>query len=843
MKALFTISLSLTAALFAAEPPVPATPTYNRDVRPILADACFRCHGFDKNKRKADLRLDTREAALAKIDDIFPIVPGKPADSEVWKRIVTTDKDDLMPPADEHRQLTAREKEVLKRWIEQGAQYEQHWAYITPGRFSVPDAKEPGFTRNVIDQFALARQRSLGLKHVGEADRATLCRRLYLDLLGVPPTPDEVDAFEKDAAQDAYEKLVEKLLTSERYGERMAVWWLDLVRFADTIGYHSDNPRNVWPYRDYVIAAFNENKRFDQFTLEQLAGDLMPGATLQTRVASTFNHLNLTTEEGGAQAKQYEAKTVTDRVKAVGTVWLAQTFMCAECHDHKYDPVTARDFYALGAFFADIKENAIGRREDGMLVADDATLAKLKVLDDALAAQKAKLAERVKVTAGEQPFWEFDLNERIGSNPKGHGVPQDVVAALKVEAAKRNPKQKQAIQEYIEHNHPLLANVRKAVDAAEKDRNNFYNPLPKTLATVSTAPTYRTVRLLPRGDWMKDDGEVMEPALPAYLAEKCSCEGDDGRPTRLDLAKWLVARDNPLTARVFVNRLWKQFYGVGLSKSLEDMGTQGEVPPNQPLLDWLACEFMDSGWDVKHLVKLMVTSGVYRLSSVPTKELAQADPQNRELTRAGRWRLDAEFVRDNALAISGLLVQKIGGPSVKPYQPAGYWENLNFPVREWTNDKDANQWRRGLYTWWQRSYTHPAMLALDAPSREECVAERVRSNIPQQALVLLNDPTYVEAARAFAARIIAEGGADTEDRLTWAWRHATLRAPTPEELALLSKLFEDHKQSFTDDTAGRGNLLNVGYAAAPKDANPTELAAYTSVARAILNLHETITRN
>ncbi len=843
MKALLALALSLPVVTLAADPAVPAKPEYNRDVRPILADACFRCHGFDKAKRKADLRLDTRVAALAKIDDIYPIVPGKPAESEVWRRIVTGDKDEIMPPLDEHRQLTAREKEVLKRWIEQGAEYQPHWAYLVPGRPLVPDAKEQGFARGPIDQFALARQRSLGLKHVGEADRETLCRRLYLDLIGLPPTPEEVEAFVKDAAPDAYEKLVDRLLASPQYGERMAVWWLDLVRFADTIGYHSDNPRNVWPYRDYVIAAFNENKRFDRFTVEQIAGDLLPDASMQTRVASTFNHLNMRTVEGGAQPKQYEAKTVTDRVKAVGTVWLAQTYMCAECHDHKYDPMTAHDFYALGTFFADIKETPIGGTEDSMVVADDVTLAKLKTLDDAVAKERAKLNERVKAIEAELPFWEIDLKERIAAEPKGHGLPKDVVNALKVEKAQRKPKQKEAIDDYIQKTHPLTVQVRKQVDVAQAERNKFYDPLPKTIATVSTSPTVRTVRFLPRGDWMKEDGEVMEPALPEYLAEKCTCEGDDGRPTRLDLAKWLVARDNPLTARVFVNRLWKQFYGIGLSKTLEDMGTQGELPPNQPLLDWLACEFMDSKWDVKHMVKLMVTSGVYRQSSVPTRELAQADPQNRELTHAGRWRLDAEFLRDNALAISGLLVKKIGGPSVKPYQPAGYWENLNFPVREWDNDKNENQWRRGLYTWWQRSYLHPAMLALDAPSREECCADRIRSNIPQQALVLLNDPTFVEAARAFAARMLKEGGADAEDRLTWAWREATLREPKPDELALITRLFEEHKQSFAQDATGRGNLLNVGYAPAPKDVEPSELAAYTSVARALLNLHETITRN
>jgi len=855
----FPVFFLLPMAVIAVEAPIPAKPEYNRDVRPILADACFRCHGFDKAKRKADLRLDAQASAFARMEDHNAIVPGKPEQSEVWRRITTSDKDDVMPPMDEHRQLSAREREVLKRWIEQGAQYEAHWAYIVPGRTKPPAwngewrmASDAGMTKErwekmaAIDRFVRARQAALGLGHAAEADAATLCRRLYLDLLGLPPAPAEVDAFVEAAAADrqsAIEALVEKLLANEHYGERMAVWWLDLVRYADTIGYHSDNPRDVWPYRDYVIRAFNAGKRFDQFTIEQLAGDLMPGATQETRVASTFNRLSMRTQEGGAQPKQYEAKTVTDRVKAVGTVWLAQTFMCGECHDHKYDPFTTRDFYALGAFFADVKESAMGADADQMIVADDAAVAKLKSMDETLGKTRAKLAERVKATAAEGPFWEADLLERLAAQPNDHGIPKDVVPALRAAPAKRNAKQKQALEDYFQRTHPLTARARAEVDKAEAERKRFFDSLPKTLATVSTAPAYRTVRILPRGDWMKEDGEVMEPALPEYLAEKCSCEGDDGRPTRLDLAKWLVARDNPLTARVFVNRLWKQFYGTGLCKTLEDLGTQGELPPNQALLDWLACEFMDSGWDVKHMVRLMVTCGVYGQSSVPTKELAQSDPLNRELTRAGRWRLEAEFLRDNALSIAGLLVPKLGGPSVKPYQPAGYWENLNFPVREWANDKDTNQWRRGLYTWWQRSYPHPAMLALDAPSREECCAERIRSNIPQQALVLLNDPTYVEAARAFAGRILSEGGGDMESRLEWAWKHATLRAPKPDELPLLAKVYEEHQQAFAQETAGRGNLLNIGYSPAPKDVNPTELAAWTSVARVLLNLHETITRN
>ena len=866
----------LLSSVLAADVTVPDKIAYNRDVRPILADTCFKCHGFDKNKRKADLRLDVREAALTKIDDIFPIVPGKPEASEVWKRIITKDEDDVMPPQDEHRQLSARDREVIRKWIEQGAEYQPHWAYLAPVRPAVPVENDAGFSRNPLDAIVLARQRAQGVKHAPEADPATLCRRLYLDLTGLPPKQADVDAFEREMADAADNKvtrrqgdrvsdadftrspghpvtpsaspsdrvignLIDRLLSSPRYGERMAVWWLDLVRYADTAGYHSDNPRNVWPYRDYVIRAFNANKRFDQFTTEQIAGDLVQGSTADQKVASGYNRLTLTTEEGGAQAKQYEAKSVTDRVKSIGTTWLAQTFMCAECHDHKFDPFTTRDFYSLGAFFADIQESAIGRREEGMILADDAALAKLVMLDGTLAKNRAHLAELVKASEAELRSAEADLRVRITTNPKDHAIPKEVVAALSIEKPKRNAKQAQVIADHIQRTHPLLAPVRKALDAAEAERKQFSDALPKTLVSVSTAPDFRMVRILPRGDWMNDKGEVVSPATPSYLPGAPK-PAEGARLSRLDLANWLVSRTNPLTARTFVNRLWKQFYGIGLVKTLEDLGTQGEVPPNQPLLDWLAVEFMESGWDVKHVVKLMVTSGAYRQSSIVPKELLARDPDNRDIARQSRWRLDAEFVRDNALSISGLVVQKIGGPSVKPYQPDGYWENLNFPVRKWEDDKDANQWRRGLYVWWQRSYVHPAMLAFDAPTREECAADRVRSNIPQQALVLLNDPEFVEAARAFAARILQEGGTTPEARIAWAWREATGRAAKPAEIETLRALLERQRAVFSQDANAAGEIIKVGHVPAPAGISPLDLAAYTTVARVILNLHETVTR-
>ncbi len=839
----------LAAPLLAAEQPLPEKIEFNRDVRPILSDTCFKCHGFDPKHREGGRRFDTRDGALAENEGVRAIVPGKLKESDAHLRLHSTDPDEQMPPPKSGKKLTARQIAILDRWIEQGAEYQEHWAYIKPIRPPVPAAQGLGQpVRNPIDAFVQTRLADLGLNPSAEADPRTLLRRVAFDLVGLPPKPEEISAFSEAKTADAYEKAVEKLLASPHYGERMAIPWLDVVRFADTIGYHSDTPRNVWPYRDYVIRAFNENKRFDQFTIEQLAGDLLPNSTQEQKIGSAFNRLLLSTEEGGAQAKDYEARMLTDRVRAVGTVWLGHTIGCAQCHDHKFDPITTRDFYAMGAFFADVKEAAIGKREDGMLVTTPAEEEQLAKLDAALVDAKKKLDAVTPQLDAAQQQWEADVRAFEATLPElrkdakatdaDKTVARKAQDALKKEPKDRNAKEKDTLKDYFRSKATIAFRPElDAVASTQRERDAFYNPLPKCLVSVHS-PTPRTVRVLPRGNWMDESGEVMPAALPHFLAPP-----SDRALTRLDLAQWLVARDNPLTARVFMNRLWKQFFGIGLSKVLDDLGAQGEPPVNPALLDWLAVEFMDSGWDVKHMVRLIVTSHTYRQSSLVSKELLARDPDNREVARQSRFRLDAELVRDNALSIAGLLVPKIGGPSVKPYQPAGYWENLNFPTREWQNDTNENQWRRGLYTWWQRSYLQPSMLAFDAPSREECAAERVRSNIPQQALALLNDPTYVEAARAFAARIVKEGGADTGQRITWAYRQALGRAPRAHEMEVTTALLDKHRALFATDPEAAGKLIKTGISPAPEGTPPDELAAWTSVARVILNLHEAITRS
>ncbi|HZN65242.1 MAG TPA: PSD1 and planctomycete cytochrome C domain-containing protein [Tepidisphaeraceae bacterium] len=981
-----------------AELPVPEKIEFNRDVRPILSENCFACHGFDAAQRKAELRLDTKEGVAA-------AVRGAKTQDDLLKRIRSGDPDELMPPPESGKSLTERQKAVLARWVEQGAQWQGHWSYLKPTRPAVPEVDQPGFVRNPIDKFVLARLKELNLQPSPEADRVTLIRRLSFDLTGLPPTPAEAKAFVEDQSPEAYEKLVDKLLASPAYGERMAAYWLDLVRYADTIGYHSDNPMNAWPYRDYVIKAFNSNKPFDRFTVEQIAGDLLPDAAVEQKVASAYNRLLQTTEEGGAQPKEYAAKYAADRVRNLGSVWLGQTMGCCECHDHKFDPFTTKEFYQLAAFFADVQEAPVGRREPGMPVPDESQQGELKKIDDAIASAKERLNAPAPELAAKQAEWEknvsggdvawttlkpesysvrgesklrddgdgvlrsvykvaaketytitakadlknvtgfrvealndpelpaggpgtapngnfvltnfsvsaggkpvklnnssadyeqnghpvayaidgkndtgwavqpqfgkphfavFETDKPVESagavtlvlefqsqypqhnigklrlsattapSPSRLALPPAVKEALAVAPDKRTDAQKNELAAYYRTLAPELQPVRDELAALEKKKSALMEAMPKVLVTTSGPP--REIRVLPRGNWLDETGPVVQPGVPAVLGAGPVA---DGRQNRLDLAKWLVSPENPLTARVTVNRFWKQFFGTGVSKSLEDLGSQGEWPTHLDLLDWLAVEFRDGGWDVKKTVRLIVTSGTYRQASMPRPELKDRDPYNRLLARQSRYRLDAEQVRDNALAVSGLLVNKVGGRSVFPYQPPGYWFALNFPVREWQNDTGENLYRRGLYTHWQRSFLHPSLLAFDAPSREECTVDRPRSNVPQQALALLNDPTYVEAARALAERTIREGGAAPADRLNYAFERALNRKPKDEEVKVLTALLEKHSSRYGKDAEAAKKLIAAGAKPVPTDLNPSELAAWTSVARVILNLHETITR-
>jgi hypothetical protein len=809
--------------VLAAEPMV----DYTRDIKPLLSDRCYTCHGPDAAKRKAKLRLDVRDEAIK-----VAIKPGKSGESPLVERISSSDADEVMPPAESKKpRLTPAQVALVKRWIDQGAKFDQHWAYVKPQRPEVPKVAG-AWPRNDIDRFIAAEHAKHEFAPAAEADRVTLARRLYFDLLGLPPRPEEVDAFVKDQSPDAYEKLVDRLLESKHYGERMAIYWLDLVRYADTNGYHSDNHRDVTPYRDYVINAFNTNKRFDQFTIEQLAGDLLPNPTDEQKIASGYNRMLQTTEEGGSQPKEYIAKYAADRVRNASAVWLGSTMGCCECHNHKFDPFTTKDFYSLAAFFADIVETPVGHQQQTLFPTPEQAAA-LKKIDTRLAELHAQLEKSTPELEKALAKWEEELKAKK-DNPK---LPKPVADALAIEPAKRNAKQKQTIAAHYRSIAPLLEPQRKEQAQLHQQREAVVSKVATTLISMSGPP--RTVRILARGNWLDETGEIVKADVPGFLSLRLPSD----RANRMDLAKWLVNPDNPLTARVFVNRLWKLAFGQGIVKTLEDFGSQGSPPTHPQLLDWLATEFIASGWDVKHMLRLMLNSAAYRQSSVASKDLRERDPNNLWLARQNRFRLDAEMMRDAALEIAGLLSDHVGGPSVKPSQPAGYWAYLNFPVREWQKDSGEKQYRRGLYTYWCRTFLHPALVAFDAPTREECTVDRPRSSTPLQALVLLNDPNFVEAARVFAQRMLKDGGKDDIDRLNWAYRRALSRNPRPEESKILTDLLAHHREEFAKNAEQAKKLLAIGDHPMPKDVSPAELAAWTSVARVILNLHETITRN
>lgn len=1005
-------SVFAVSSAFAAAPerPIPAEIQFNRDVRPILSNNCFACHGPDHNKREAELRLDVEEDAKKAHDGRAAIVAGKVAESELVKRLLHSDPEERMPPASTGKTLTQRKIDVLRRWIEQGAKYQPHWSLVPQGKVPAPAGMAGG---TPIDRFIEARLQAEGLTPVAQADKRTLLRRLYFDLIGLPPSPAEMDAFIADASPAAYEKAVDRLLESPQYGERLAIYWLDLVRYADTCGIHSDNHQDHAPYRDYVIHSFNSNKPFDQFTVEQLAGDLIPNSTVEQRIASGYNRLNLTTEEGGAQAKEYLAKYSGDRVRNVSGVWMGYTLGCAECHDHKFDPFTTKDFYTMAAFFADVQEAAVGRQapvklptkgQDAKIAALEKQIAdlqtKLHATSPELEAAQAKWEGSLKTSAAPVPKWVslkpekaessgksnlaiqpdaqilstganppkdhytltlktdlanitavrleafadpsfpakglgrgngnfvltrfeaevggqlqkltsakadfsqdgFDVAGAIDDNPatgwaiSGHekpanhvamfvlekpisggagtvvtirmkhesqfaahnigrfrlsltteakpelsdqpGFPPAVAEGLAIEPAKRNDAQRNAVAAHFRSLAAELKPLRDELARQQGEKKGLEDSFEPILVTQAMSP--RMIRILPRGNWLDDSGEVVEPAIPGVLG-KLAIEGK--RATRLDLAKWLTTPNHPLTSRVFVNRVWKLLFGQGLVKSLNDFGSQGAQPSHPELLDWVASDFVENKWDVKRLMKSIVMTQAYRRASVDSPELRERDPYNVLLARQGRFRLDAELVRDNALAISGLLSKTIGGPSVKPYQPAGYWAYLNFPTREWQKDAGENVYRRGLYTYWCRTFPHPSLIAFDAPSREECIVERPRSNTPLSALVLLNDPTYVEAARTLAERILKEGGAEPAQRIAWAYRQVVQRAPTEEETKLLVSLVARHLAQYQQDTAAADALIKIGDRPVPADQKPAELAAWTSLARVLLNLHETITRN
>jgi hypothetical protein len=770
---------------------------FDRQIRPILSENCFTCHGPDEQQRKAKLRLDTRDGAIGALrGGRHAIVPGKLAESELLARIASEDEAERMPPAKTKKRLTPQQIELVRAWIAQGAPYTQHWAFIPPSRSELPALKTNGWTRNGIDHLILARLQKDGLHLSRQAKRSALIRRVTLDLTGLPPTPQEVEAFLIDPAIDAYEKVVDRLLASPHYGERMAVDWLDAARFADTHGYHIDAGRDMTRWREWVINAFNTNMPFDRFTIEQLAGDLLPNPTAAQRIASGFHRNHMINFEGGAIPDEYRNAYIVDRVNTTATVWLGLTLNCCQCHDHKYDPFTQKEFYQIYAFFHNVPENGL----DGA---------------------KGNAAPLLKVPNMKQQHALETLDRQIKEAEAKH---------------KSAPEAKQELDK-----------LRKARSALEAQ-------LPSTMV-MQEMPKPRDTFVLIRGEYNKK-GEKVHAALPAALPPLAK-----GEPlNRLGFAHWLVARQQPLTSRVIVNRLWQTFFGTGLVKTVEDFGAQGEQPSHPELLDWLAAEFMDptpaplgSGgkqrWDVKHLVRLIVTSGTYRQSSVVQKELWARDPENRLLARGPRLRLQAEFIRDQALAISGLLNPEIGGASVSPYQPAGLWQELasrgdskNWSAQFFVQSHGKDLYRRTMYTFWKRTSPPPQLVTFDAPDREVCTVRRSRTNTPLQALVLMNDPTYVEAARKLAERMMHRAKTP-EERLAFAFRLATARKPNAQEVAVLTQVLQRQLERYRQDEKAARKLLAVGESAADATLPPVELAGYTMIASVILNLDETVTRN
>jgi hypothetical protein len=1027
--------LAQTASPKTGQPTSSAAIDFSRQIRPILSENCFACHGPDDKSRKAKLRLDTKAGAFAKLrSGGYAIVPGKIADSELVARITAHDATEIMPPPKSGKHLKAEQIQLLRRWVEQGARWSEHWAFVPPRRPPLPKVANGAWPHNAIDHFILARLEKEGLPPSPEADRAALIRRVTFDLTGLPPSPAAVDAFLADRAPGAYEKVVDRLLASPRFGEHMARLWLDSARYGDTHGMHLDNYREMWPYRDWVIKAYSTNLPYDRFVVEQLAGDLLPGATVDQQVATGFNRCHVTTNEGGSIDEEVYVRNVVDRVDTTSVVLLGLSVGCARCHDHRYDPIRMKDYYQLFAFF----NNLDGPAQDGNVprpapvvnVAGPEQLAILARLEGRVADIKRKIVEETakvmydetadaklpedpppadyvwiddalppgasairdggvnrpwsfvarpahpvhsgmksvrlegtglvqNVLQGAKPGLRVGTGDKLFSNvyldlarpPKeimlqwnsgewkhraywgenripwgtektterhhvgplppvgqwvrleveaakvglqpgmvingwafthfdgvsywdragivsrlpqagqpfttltawlraqkavgGAGLPADLQAALKHDAAKRSAEHKKQLRDYfIEHGYaktrPVFEPLHRQLAEVDKERVQLAKQTPATLVFKERAEI-RPAYILKRGEY-DQRGEQVGRDTPAFLPPL----PPDAPRNRLGLARWLVSPEHPLTARVAVNRLWQQCFGTGLVKTAEDFGSQGEPPSHAELLDWLAVEFRESGWNVKGMLRRLVTSAAYRQSARITKDRLARDPHNRLLARGPRFRLDAEMLRDQALAVSGLLVERVGGPSVKPPQPSGLWEAVAFTGSNTGIFKAdsglAKVHRRSLYTFWKRTAHPPQMGTLDAPSREACTVRRERTNTPLQALLMMNERLFVEASRGLAERVLRETPGDTDARLRHLFRLATARTPDTEEMAILRGALQEHLARYRGDAKAAQQLIQVGEGRPDPSRSAEELAAWTMLGNLVLNLDEVINR-
>jgi hypothetical protein len=755
---------------------------FNRDIRPILSEHCYQCHGPDQKARKADLRLDRKEDAFRDRSGYAAIVPGKVDESELMARVSARDPEEVMPPPKTKKPLSLTQIELLRRWIAEGAKWDTHWSYALPAVISAPQVKDRQWPRNPIDQFVLARLEREGLSPSPEADRATLIRRVTLDLVGLPPTPEEVESFENDARPGAYERVVDRLLASPHYGERQARPWLDQARYADTNGYEKDAIRSIWLYRDWVIRAINRDLRFDQFTVEQIAGDLLPDATFDQRIATGFHRNTIINTEGGTDDEEFRVAAIIDRVNTTAQVWLGTTIACAQCHDHKYDPFAQKEYFQLFAFF---NSTADGGRSPAPELG--VPTPRQSARQDALRAERAR--------------WQSTLEEVMKQG-----------AVLRVKS----------IQEKI----GVLKKQEKAVH-------------PPTTMVMTELAEPRATHVLVRGSH-NVKGERVSPGVPAVLHAFPS----DQPRNRLGLARWLVDPRNPLVGRVIMNRLWAQSFGRGIVETSEDFGVQGEAPTHPDLLAGLAKEFVRQGWSGKAMQRLVVTSATYRQSSRVTPDRLERDPYNRLFSRGPRFRMEVEMLRDQALATSGLLKRTIGGPSVFPYQPDGIWFTP-YSSDRWTESRGGDQFRRGLYTFWRRSAPYPAFMVFDAPSREVCCERRARTNTPLQALATLNDPGFVQPAAALARRIVREVEGTTENRALRAFRIVLARKPLPAELRQLVELYQENLEEYRSRPGSALELARAGRTtlADADSLDKAQLAAWTVVANVLLNLDEAVTKN
>ncbi len=845
---------------------------FSRQVMPILSDACFRCHGPDAGTREADLRLDLREGLFRTKNDVTVVVPGKPEESELFLRISSEHEDEVMPPRESNRQLKPAEIDVLKKWISSGAPWGTHWAFSPPVRPAVPVLQEGGTVRqretvtleprarvNPIDAFVRTKLATLGLKPAAEADRAALLRRVSLDLTGLPPTPAELETFLTDRAPDAYERVVDRLLASPRYGERWAWDWLDIARYSDTNGFQGDPERTMWPWRDWVVNALNANMPYDQFTIEQLAGDLLPNVTREQKIASGFHRNNMFNGEGGRIAEETRVENVFDRVDTTATVWLGLTFTCARCHDHKFDPITQKDYYALYDIFNQMSET--GRNQGGGQIPPvmDMSTAEEK---ERLKKTNARLDEIAKeVVAFELIKFPRPEGKPLIDSPEAAQLPGNLPAThAKVEPRRRNANGLLEAIPHFRETDPAYADLlQKHLDAV-RARDNANTRITRVMIMDQIAEPRETF-ILNKGNYeAKTDVQVFG-AAPGFLSKTAprsgTLSGDESlanatgavppaRMNRLDLARWLVSEENPLVARTAVNRAWQAFFGTGFVKTAEDFGMQSEPPSHPELLDWLATEFVASGWDMKALHRSIVTSATYRQTSRATAEQHERDPENRLLARGPRFRLPSWMIRDQALAAAGLLVEFAGGPAVRPYQPAGIWEEATFGKKTYQQDHGDALYRRSLYVFWRRIVGPTTFF--DAGARQVCTVKVARTNTPLHALVTLNDPVYVEAARVLAQRVIAQTPenmtpAETDEaRVEAAFRLPTARLPKPQEKHVLLARLAKLRGQFAADGAAAQNLATAGEAPRPEALEPVEHAAWTALCSLILNLDEVLSK-